>query len=66
MVWSETNSRRVEDAMRDIERTATIPAWLFAYDLLVANPVPKEIPAKFVHQSDRKLLETLRKELDHQ
>jgi hypothetical protein len=49
--------------MQQIERKATIPAWLFAYDLLVANPVPKEIPAKFVHQSDRKLLEALRKEL---
>jgi hypothetical protein len=63
VVWSETNSRRVEEAMQQIERKATIPAWLFAYDLLVANPVPKEIPAKFVHQSDRKLLEALRKEL---
>jgi len=64
VAWQEQNSRRVEDAMRDIERRATIPAWLFAYDLLVANPVPKEIPAKFAHETDRKLLETLRKELD--
>ena len=63
MVWAEKNSRRVEEAMRAIEAKATVPAWLYAYDLLVANPVPEVIPLQFKRWEDRILLEALRREL---
>ncbi len=64
MPWVENNSRAVEDAMREIERRATIPALLYSYELLVAEVVPKAIPFTFNDYEDRVLLEALRKELD--
>ena len=64
MPWTTRDCREVEDAMRAIERSATVRAWLWAYDLLLMNPIPKCIPPFIDDVFDRYLLETLRKALE--
>lgn len=63
MQWTTQNCREVEEVMRLIEQAASIEAWLWSYDLLVADEPPDRIPDQFTDEVDKILLERLRKVL---